>query len=335
MRNISRRFDATQALDQPDGGARVGATDRELIGTAFFAHSTELAARTARLLGKTRDARRYAALHQRIVYTFRREFLTPGGRLASNTQTAYVLALQFDLLPERSRAGVLQRLVDDIRRRGNHLSTGFLGTPYLCHVLSRFGCLDLAYDLLLQEDYPSWLYPVKQGATTIWERWDGRRPDGTFQTPSMNSFNHYAYGAIGDWLYRVVGGLDTDPGQPGYKRILIQPQPGGGLTHARVSLESQYGRIEAAWKIDSGFFSLAVTVPPNTAAGLDLPRALADQVTEGGAPLKAAPGLLSVQPSAASLSVEIGSGQYTFVYPWPGAEADSVHGGGARKSVLQ
>ncbi len=244
-----KHFGDWLALDQPVEGANIGATDRELIGTAFYANSVDILSRAAQVLGKGRDARQYAALHKKILQAFQQEFLTPNGRLASNTQTAYVLALHFDLLPERQRAEAVTRLVADIRARGNHLSTGFLGTPYLCHVLSRFGQLDVAYDLLLQETYPSWLYPVKQGATTIWERWDGVRIDGSFQNPGMNSFNHYAYGAIGDWLYRVVAGLTSDPAQPGYQRVLIHPHPGGGLTHAQAMLDTPLGRYAVAWRM--------------------------------------------------------------------------------------
>ena len=151
--------------------------------------------------------------------------MTAAGRVGENTQTAYALALQFDLLPEEQRAEAARRLAAEVKTRG-HLTTGFVGTPYLCHVLSRYGHLDVAYRLLNREEYPSWLYPVKQGATTIWERWDGQKPDGSFQDAGMNSFNHYAYGAIGEWMYRVVAGLELDPREPGYKHVLAQPQPG-------------------------------------------------------------------------------------------------------------
>ena len=135
----------------------------------------------------------------------------------------------FDLLDEQNKNRAVNHLVEYIRERDNHLSTGFLGTPYLCHVLSDNGKTDVAYDLLLQETFPSWLYPVKMGATTIWERWDGQKPDSTFQNKGMNSFNHYAYGAIGDWMYRVVAGMEI--GKPGYKHILIQPQPNSRLDY--------------------------------------------------------------------------------------------------------
>src|SRR5260221_4018748 len=152
--------------------------------------------------------------------------------MAGNTQTAYVLALQFGLLPPALRPEAARRLADDIRRRDTHLSTGFLGTSFICHVLSDHGYLDLAYALLEQESYPSWLFPVTLGATTSWERWDNILPDGSLQTPNANSFNHYARGAIGDWLYRVVAGINLAPERPAYQRIIFKPPPGGSLTSA-------------------------------------------------------------------------------------------------------
>lgn len=301
------------ALDQSVDGAVVGATDLELIGTAFFAYSTSLVAQTARRLGKTQEARHYAALHQKIVRAFQREFLTPNGRLASNTQTAYVLALQFDLLPEKHRAEAARRLVADIHRRGNHLSTGFLGASYLPHVLTRFGYLDVIYDLVLQEAYPSWLYPVTQGATTIWERWDGRRPDGSFQNPGMNSFNHYAYGAIGDWLYRVVAGLDTDPAHPGYQRAIIRPRPGGSLTHAQARLETLIGEYAVAWQLDAGTLRVAVTVPANGLAEVHLPSAQLSEVVESGVALPLAPGCANARQADTDVIVDLGAGDYHFL----------------------
>ncbi len=182
--------------------------------------------KAATLLGKNEEAATYTALLNKIKEAFLNEYTTPNGGTTSNTQTSYVLALQFDILPEAQRQLAADRLVKNIKQYGNHLSTGFLGTPYLCHVLSRFGHTEMAYTLLLQETYPSWLYPVKMGATTIWERWDGMKPDSTFQTPTMNSFNHYAYGAIGDWMYRVMVGIDTEEDRPGYKRSPSGPISG-------------------------------------------------------------------------------------------------------------
>ncbi|MBC7848338.1 MAG: family 78 glycoside hydrolase catalytic domain, partial [Chitinophagaceae bacterium] len=200
-----------------DNDGRSAVTDKYLIAQCFFAHSINLVIKTANVLGKTDDVAKYTDLLQRVKAAFRKEYLTGNGRLVSGTQTAYVLALNFDMLPEEMRQTAATRLVENVKNYGNHLTTGFLGTPYLCHVLTRFGHSDVAYTLLQQESYPSWLYPVKLGATTIWERWNGIHPDSTFEPASMNSFNHYAYGAIGDWMYRAVAGLDTYEDRPGYK----------------------------------------------------------------------------------------------------------------------
>jgi alpha-L-rhamnosidase len=192
--------------------------------------------------------------------------------LFSPTQTAYVLALYFDLLPDNLRSLAVNELVEDIERRGTHLSTGFVGSPYLNHVLSRYGRLDTAYALLNQPSWPSWLYAVTQGATTIWERWDGWTEENGFQTPDMNSFNHYAYGAIGDWLYNTVAGIEPDEAAPGYKHTILRPQPGGGLTCARAKLVTLYGELISDWKLENGSFEYTVVVPPNTTATVHLPQ---------------------------------------------------------------
>jgi alpha-L-rhamnosidase len=288
-------------------------TDKDLIATAFFAYSTSLLQQAAQVLGKTDDTAKYAELLGKIKAAFTAEFVSANGRVSSSSQSSYVLALHFDLLPENLRPKAAARLADKVREFGYHLTTGFVGTPYLCHVLSRFGYTDLAYELLNQESYPSWLYPVKKGATTIWERWDGIKPDGSFQDAGMNSFNHYSYGAIGDWMYRVVTGIDTAPDAPGYKHVLIQPQPGGGLTHARAALQSPYGEIISAWQLTEADFRLQVTVPPNTRATVRIPARDLAQVMESGKALAHAPGVTSARVEGAAVVAEIGSGQYDFV----------------------
>jgi alpha-L-rhamnosidase len=302
---------ATTRSDYP--GATTG---KDLIATAFFAHSTDLLQRTASVLGKNDEAADYLKLLARIKQAFVNEFVTASGRVGENTQTAYALALQFDLLPEDLRAEASRRLAAEVRGRG-HLTTGFVGTPYLCHVLSRYGHLDVAYDLLNRQDYPSWLYPVKQGATTIWERWDGRKPDGTFQDAGMNSFNHYAYGAIGEWMYRVVAGLEIDPSAPGYQHVLIQPQPGGHLTSALARLETPYGEVGSAWAAVSDRLEVSVVVAPNTRATIRLPEATLDEVREGGRAVASAPGVRRARQGSDSVLVEAGSGRYSFSYPAP------------------
>ncbi len=255
-------------------------TDKDFIQTAYFARSTGLLAKTAAILGKKEDAAEYEALEGKITAAFLREFVTPNGRLSSNTQTAYTLALTFALLPQSMRADAATRLAADVKRFG-HLTTGFLGTPNLCQALSDSGHLDEAYMLLNQTEYPSWLYPVTKGATTIWERWDGIKPDGSFQDPGMNSFNHYAYGAIGMWMYSVVAGIEIDEAKPGYKHIVIAPRPGGGLTYAKASVESVYGMVASGWEITGGKMTLRVEIPANTTATVKMPSGKVEEVGSG------------------------------------------------------
>jgi alpha-L-rhamnosidase len=291
-------------------------TDKDLIATAYFAHSTDLLARSADVLGKTEDARSYRNLFDRIRSAFQREYLTATGRLTSNTQTAYVLALDFSLVPDSLRGVAARRLAEDVRRMG-HLTTGFLGTPALTRTLSDNGYLDEAYRLLLNDRYPSWLYEVKQGATTVWERWDGQKPDSSFQEASMNSFNHYAYGAVGDWMYRVVAGLDGDPAEPGYRHIIVKPQPGGGLTYATASLVTPYGEAASGWKLDGDRLTVTARVPANTRATVYLPGAVLAQVREGATPLAATLGVSGARQSGDDVILEAGSGTYAFAYDAP------------------
>lgn len=297
-----------------DNDGRSAITDKYLIAQAFYAHSTQLLMNTAKVLGKKDDEAQYAALLGRIKKAFLKEYVTPNGRMVSGSQTAYVLALNFDMLPENLRPQAVEFLVRNIESYGNHLTTGFLGTPYLCHVLSRFDRTDVAYRLLLQETYPSWLYPVKMGATTIWERWDGIKQDGSFQTTDMNSFNHYAYGAIGDWMYRVMAGLDTDESAPGYKKIRIAPKPGGNISHAAAQLETLYGLAVSDWKTDNGVFKLKVVIPANTTAEIRLPGAAKAAVTEGGTALNAIKGFSRISEQGNDLTFNTGSGTYQFEY---------------------
>lgn len=254
-------------------GQKSAVTDNYLVAQCFFAYNAELMVKTARILGKTEDYKEFEKLQDRIKLQFQKEFMTANGRLISDTQTAYVLALQFDMIPGNVRAAAVERLVNNIKSYQYHLTTGFLGTPFLNPVLSRFGRNDVAYSLLLQDTYPSWLYPVKaHGATTIWERWDSMKPDSTFQDPGMTSFNHYAYGAIGDWMYRTIGGIDTEEFDgAGYKQIVIKPELGGKLTFAKTSLDTPYGKVSTDWTVNSAGFTLKVEVPVNTTATVILP----------------------------------------------------------------
>jgi len=241
----------------------------DLVGTAYFAYTTRLMARIAGVLGKRADATRFRALHAKIVRAFRRAYVTPSGRVVGHCQTGYLLALAFDLLPVAQRPAALAHLVDLIASRDWHLTTGFIGTPLLCPVLTRFGRTDVAYRLLLQETYPSWLYPIKNGATTMWERWNSYTLEHGFGPVGMNSFNHYAYGAIGEWMYEVIGGLRAEA--PGCASILFAPEPGGGVDSATTALEGPRGRIECAWRLNGKTLTLELLVPPQTKAKLRLP----------------------------------------------------------------
>jgi len=287
-----------------------GFTEHDFISTAFFAYSADLLARTARELGKTDDEKTYTDLFNKIKNVIVREYVTPAGRVGTNSQTSYVLALMFNLLPEDLRPNAARYLVEDIKSRRNHLSTGFLGTPFLCHVLTQNGYNDVAYDLLLQETYPSWLYPVKMGATTIWERWDGQKTDSTFQDPGMNSFNHYAYGAIGDWMYRVSAGIDN--ASPGYKEIMIQPSLTKKLNFSKASFESPYGTIASGWERKDGKVFLNVKIPANTKATIWLPVNSAEKVKIGSKALSADPDLRNIRIRGEKVLADSGSGEYLF-----------------------
>ncbi len=290
---------------EPDGH-----TEHDFIATAYYAYSASLLAKAARVLGKTDDERIYTDIFEKIKKVFNHEYVTPAGRIGTNSQTSYVLPLMFGLLPEEIRPKAAAFLVNDIKSRGNHLSTGFLGTIYLCHVLTENGYTDVAYDLLLQEKYPSWLYPVKMGATTIWERWDGQKPDSTFQDAGMNSFNHYAYGAIGDWMYRVSAGIETLI--PGYRHLLIQPHPTDKLDYSQATFESRYGTISSGWERKNGKITIKVVIPVNSTATINLPSDSVDRITESGKPLNEIKIFSDVKVEDSVVKIMTGSGSYVF-----------------------
>ena len=265
------------------------------------------------MLGREDDAAEYRARFRAIREAFNREFVSRTGRVGENTQTAYALAIAFALLPDSLVAAAAGRLAQDVEVREHHLTTGFLGTPYLLHVLGATGHVETAFRLLTQRTYPSWLYPITRGATTMWERWDGIRPDSSFEDPGMNSFNHYAFGAVGDWMYQNIGGIDVDPAAPGYRRSRIAPRPGAGLTSATASLETVYGTLSSSWKLDGPRFALDVAVPANTSAEVILWDARLDQVREGGAPLSGRDGVRAARQRGSDVIVDVGSGRYNFV----------------------
>ncbi|MDP4262531.1 MAG: family 78 glycoside hydrolase catalytic domain [Bacteroidota bacterium] len=296
-----------------DNDGRAAVTDKYFIAQCFYAHSTQILIDAAKVLGKTNDVIHYTELLKRIKDAFLKEYITPNGRPVSGTQTAYVLALNFDMLPESLRQQAAVRLVDNIKAYGNHLTTGFLGTPYLCHVLTRFGYADMAYTLLLQETFPSWLYPVKRGATTIWERWNGIKPDSTFAPASMNSFNHYAYGAIGDWMYREMAGLDTYEDGAGYKHSQVKPHIGGGFTNVSASLQTYYGKLSCSWKVEDGKLLMDTEIPVNTTATVFVPAKNADAITESGNPIASSKDLQVTGMEDGYVVLKLGSGMYHFI----------------------
>jgi alpha-L-rhamnosidase len=245
-------------------------TLKDLIATAYYSYSSSIVAKTAAILGHEKEAQYYAQLSEQIKKAFSEEFVTPNGRLVANTQTAYTLALAFGMLDKETATKSAAYLAGDVEEFG-HITTGFLGTPLISLTLTDIGRNDLAYLLLRRTRYPSWLYPVTMGATTIWERWDGQKPDSTFQDKGMNSFNHYAYGAIGKWMYEVVAGIGIDEEHPAYKHIIIQPRPGGGLKHAKASHQSMYGEIVSGWKLEEEKLTMEVVIPANTTATIHIP----------------------------------------------------------------
>jgi alpha-L-rhamnosidase len=264
----------------PPEHPQLGMTDPHLVATAYFARSAELTAKAAAVVGDAAAEARYRALANEVREAFERAYVLADGTIAGESQTAYTLALELSLLegPDRRRTAG-RRLAELVARGGYRIGTGFLGTPIVCDALCSVGEHEVAYRLLLERRCPSWLYPVTMGATTIWERWDSLRPDGSVNPGEMNSFNHYAFGAIADWLHRTVAGLA--PAAPGYERIAVRPRPGGGLTFARARHRTPYGLAEVGWRIDGTQLRVDARVPPNTTAEVQLPGQPAFEVGSG------------------------------------------------------
>lgn len=299
------------ASTQPDYPGAT--TDKDLIATAYYYYSTYLLSKIAKVLQKDEDATTYSILSQEIKKAFNLEFVTTNGRLMSNTQTAYALALSFGLLPDSLLSKSSNFLAQDVEKL-KHLTTGFVGTPLLCKALSDNGYKDLAYMVLMRKEYPSWLYPITKGATTIWERWDGIKPDGSLQSPRNNSLNHYAYGAIGEWLYSYVAGLKIDPENPGYKHIIFDPQVGGGLTFARSEFYSMYGKIKSEWKINENRITYSLDIPPNTTGTVKLPKMDPNEIVLNSVPLSKKRNIEFVE-TPNNLVVKLGSGSYQITSP--------------------
>jgi len=255
--------------DAPPEDPAAGKTDKYLVATAYFGWSARHVAAMADLLGRIDDARHYRQLADEVRAAFAQRYAAAGGRLTSDAATGYALAICFGLAADDAvTQGYGDRLAELAETAGYRVSTGFVGTPLIADALTMTGHVDTAYRLLLERDCPSWLFPVLQGATTVWERWDSLLPDGSVNPGQMTSFNHYALGSIGDWLHRVVAGLA--PAAPGYREILFRPRPGGGLTAASAVHESPYGRVSIAWAIRGGHLAGSVEVPTGASAVLDL-----------------------------------------------------------------
>ncbi|WP_124051907.1 alpha-L-rhamnosidase [Priestia endophytica] len=311
---VTFNFGDWLALDAPSGSYS-GSTPKDFIATAFYAYSTRLLRNAAEVLQKEEDVEEYNSLLEKIIEQFNHEFVSPSGRLVSPTQTAHVLALIFDLVEGKVKERTAVQLNELILQNNYHLTTGFVGTPYLCLALSKCGYHETAVKLLMQEGYPSWLYSVKKGATTIWEHWDGIKEDGSFWSDEMNSFNHYAYGAIGNWMYRVVAGLDLNDTAPAYKQIQIEPKFAGiSLTHAKATYDSMYGKIGSSWRLTNEDIEIEVEIPANTTATITLPSTRLENVRESGALLDATAGIYKSYEKEGNVILKVGSGFYSFKY---------------------
>lgn len=301
--NYKLQFGDWVALDAEEG-SYFGATPNDLTCTAYFAYSTGLFVKIAEILGNDDDAKEYQELYEKVVEKFQKTFFDENGVMTAQTQTAHIVALYFGLTPEKYKETTVGNLLKLLEKENGHLVTGFVGTPYFCHALSQNGHVKEAYDLLLKDDFPSWLYQVKMGATTVWEHWDGMKPDGTMWSPDMNSFNHYAYGAIGEWMVRVAGGLEVDEAKPGYKHAVIYPRLGGGLSFMKCEYDSVYGTVKSFWEDHGNSAMLHVTVPVNTTATICLDGAKAVTESDG----------LTFTDDGSCMKAEAGSGEYNICF---------------------
>lgn len=285
---------------------------KNLLATAYWADDCAKLARIARELGRNADGQRYQKMFEHVRGAFQKEWLEPNGRITTDTQTGYLLALAFELVPETLRAAAVGHLVENIRALDWHLSTGFIGVSHLNPQLTLAGRADVAYRLLFRDDYPSWLYPVKHGATTIWERWNGWSHEDGFFNPQMNSFNHYSLGSVGEWLFRHVAGIELDPETPGFKKFVLRPFLDPALAHARAGYRSIQGEILSEWKRDGSQLNWTIRIPTNTSARVFVPSDAGSTVTEGGKSLEEVEGLRVLERAGDYLVCEAGSGLYRF-----------------------
>lgn len=296
------------ALDTKNG-TPMGGTDMHYIASAYYYYSTTLLLKAAQVLGYTEDAQRYAALQAEILTALRREYFTPAGRLAQTTQTGYICALFMDFAPPEHRALLARLLAKDFEESDGKLRTGFVGTAYLCRTLSQAGLTKLAYSLLLNEEYPGWLYEVNMGATTVWERWNSVLPDGSLSDTGMNSLNHYAYGAVMEWVYRDVAGIQPDEDAPGFRRALLRPQPDERLAQARATYDSAVGLYASAWRFEAdGSFRWCLDIPFGASAKAVFPFADAKS-------LALAYPNIGIRQEEGAVYALLDAGSYEFHYP--------------------
>lgn len=296
------------------------ATPKEMIATAYWAHLADLMSQMAAILGECGANTRFATLFSALKDSFRKRFVDADGRVAGDTQTAYLLALDFDLLDRTQSIAARRHLLRTVHEAGDHLATGFLGVRHLCPVLSDIGEAGLAYKLLLNETFPSWGFAVRNGATTIWERWDGWTPEKGFQTPNMNSFNHYAYGAVGEWLFASVAGIAPDPAAPGFRKVVCRPLPHWALGWAKAEHHAHVGRIAAGWTISGDTVAYDLDLPANTTAQVFVRATRRDAIRLDGRPIAGQPDILDITDIPGATLVDIGSGNWHFEWPIDGRE---------------
>ncbi len=288
-------------------------TNMAVTDTAYCVYVCDLMTEMAKLTGNNTDAEKFAEFAKNFREAWRKNFVRKGGILKSDTQTSYVVALRFGILPEEDRAEAAAKLNEKIVKNGNKLTTGFIGVSYLLPVLCEYGYTDTAFKLLQQKEYPSWLYPVLQGATTIWERWNSYTIESGFGNAGMNSFNHYSYGSVTEWMYSYLLGIACEESSPAFKEFTLRPTAGGTLTHVSGSYESMYGTIKSEWKADGGVITeYKCTVPANTTATLYLPAAGVNAVSESGRPLSDSEGLTVVSAENGVLVLRLTCGEYDF-----------------------
>jgi alpha-L-rhamnosidase len=282
------------------------------VATPFFAYSCYLLSRIAGVLGRRDDADYYRGLSEKVKAAYLKRYVKENGRVKPSRQGAYVLALAYDMVPDEFKPRLVAHLAKMIKDNGNHLDTGFLSTPHLCQVLCDSGHEDLAFQVLNQDTILSWLYEVRKGATSVWETWDCIKADGRLRKGM--SFNHYAFGAVGQWLYRYIAGIGLDEQNPAGKHIVLSPHPGGGLTEARATYQCPRGEVKSAWNLDDGWMIYNVTIPANSTATVRLPRATKVEVSVDGRPLLEAEEVSSASQEANGVTLQVGSGSYEFRY---------------------